>query len=106
MDDDVLTTDQRRRIDRRTRWERRFQSVMITLCAAGVVWGVQTLVSVDKNQAISASRLERVEIMQSGMYTASDAKRDVADMTRRIETNEKSIIGLDSRLQRVEARRK
>jgi F420-0:gamma-glutamyl ligase len=36
MDDDVLTTDQRRRIDRRTRWERRFQSVMITLCAAGV----------------------------------------------------------------------
>ncbi len=106
MDDDVLTTDQRRRIDRRTRWERRFQSVMITLCAAGVVWGVQTLVSVDKNQAISASRLERVEIMQSGMYTARDAKRDVADMTRRIETNEKSIIGLDSRLQRVEARRK
>ena len=91
---------------RRTRWERRFQSVMITLCAAGVVWGVQTLVSVDKNQAISASRLERVEIMQSGMYTARDAKRDVADMTRRIETNEKSIIGLDSRLQRVEARRK
>lgn len=106
MDDDVLTTDQRRRIDRRTRWERRFQSVMITLCAAGVVWAVQTLVSVDKNQAISASRLERVEIMQSGMYTARDAKRDVADMTRRIETNEKSIIGLDSRLQRVEARRK
>jgi len=106
MDDDVLTTDQRRRIDRRTRWERRFQSVMITLCAAGVVWVVQTLVSVDKNQAISASRLERVEIMQSGMYTARDAKRDVADMTRRIETNEKSIIGLDSRLQRVEARRK
>lgn len=106
MDDDVLNTDQRRRIDRRTRWERRFQSVMITLCAAGVVWGVQTLVSVDKNQAISASRLERVEIMQSGMYTARDAKRDVADMTRRIETNEKSIIGLDSRLQRVEARRK
>lgn len=106
MDDDVLTTDQRRRIDRRTRWERRFQSVMITLCAAGVVWVVQTLVSVDKNQAISASRLERVEIMQSGMYTARDAKRDVADMTRRIETNEQSIIGLDSRLQRVEARRK
>lgn len=106
MDDDVLTTDQRRRIDRRTRWERRFQSVMITLCAAGVMWVVQTLVSVDKNQAISASRLERVEIMQSGMYTARDAKRDVADMTRRIETNEKSIIGLDSRLQRVEARRK
>lgn len=106
MDDDVLTTDQRRRIDRRTRWERRFQSVMITLCAAGVVWVVQTLVSVDKNQAISASRLERVEIMQSGMYTARDAKRDVADMTRRIETNEKSIIGIDSRLQRVEARRK
>lgn len=106
MDDDVLTADQRRRIDRRTRWERRFQSVMITLCAAGVVWVVQTLVSVDKNQAISASRLERVEIMQSGMYTARDAKRDVADMTRRIETNEKSIIGLDSRLQRVEARRK
>lgn len=106
MDDDVLTTDQRRRIDRRTRWERRFQSVMITLCAAGVVWVVQTLVSVDKNQAISASRLERVEIMQSGMYTARDAKRDVADMTRRIETNEKSIIWIDSRLQRVEARRK
>lgn len=106
MDDDVLTTDQRRRIDRRTRWERRFQSVMITLCAAGVMWVVQTLVSVDKNQAISASRLERVEIMQSGMYTARDAKRDVADMTRRIETNEKSIIGIDSRLQRVEARRK
>lgn len=106
MDDDVLTTDQRRHIDRRTRWERRFQSVMITLCAAGVVWGVQTLVSVDKNQAISASRLERVEIMQSGMYTARDAKRDVADMTRRIETNEQSIIGIDSRLQRVEARRK
>jgi len=79
---------------------------MITLCAAGVVWGVQTLVSVDKNQAISASRLERVEIMQSGMYTARDAKRDVADMTRRIETNEQSIIGIDSRLQRVEARRK
>ena len=106
MDDDVLTTDQRRRIDRRTRWERRFQSVMITLCAAGVVWVVQTLVSVDKNQAISASRLERVEIMQSGMYTARDAKRDVADMTRRIVTNEQSIIGIDSRLQRVEARRK
>lgn len=106
MDDDVLTTDQRRRIDRRTRWERRFQSVMITLCAAGVVWGVQTLVSVDKNQAISASRLERVEIMQSGMYTARDAKRDVADMTRRIEQNEQSIIGIDGRLKAVEGRRR
>jgi len=106
MDDDVLTTDQRRRIDRRTRWERRFQSVMITLCAAGVVWVVQTLVSVDKNQAISASRLERVEIMQSGMYTARDAKRDVADMTRRIEQNEQSIIGIDGRLKAVEGRRR
>lgn len=94
------------RHDRRSRWERRFQSVMITLCAAGVVWVVQTLVSVDKGQAIAAARLERVEIMQSGMYTARDAKRDVADMTRRIEVNETSIQGLDTRLKDVERKRR
>lgn len=94
------------RHDRRSRWERRFQSVMITLCAAGVVWVVQTLVSVDKGQARAADRLERVEIMQSGMYTARDAKRDVADMTRRIEVNETSIQGLDTRLKDVERKRR
>lgn len=94
------------RRERSGRWERRFQSVMVTLCTVGVVWVVQTLVSVDKGQAIAAARLERVEIMQSGMYTARDAKRDVADMTRRIEVNETSIQGLDTRLKDVERKRR
>lgn len=100
----MLTTEQLRKKTKRDAWERRFQSVMITLVAGAIVWGVQTLVSVDKNQAIAATRLERLEVLQAGAYSARDAKRDVAEMTRRIDKNEQSIIGLDGRLKIIEGR--
>ncbi len=101
----MLTTEQLRKKIKRDEWERRFQSVMLSLTAAAIIWGVVTLVAVDRNQAVLTTKLERVEVLQAGAYTARDAKRDVAEMTRRIDQNEKAIISLDGRLKVIEGQR-
>lgn len=98
------TEQQHERRERRTQWERRFQSVMITLVAAGIVWGVQTLVSVDTELAVSVQRIDQVEIVVAGMYRRDDARRDVADLRERVER----MAGVDDQqtaaLQDIQAR--
>ena len=98
------TEQQHERRERRTQWERRFQSVMITLVAAGIVWGVQTLVSVDTERAGSVQRIDQVEIVVAGMYRRDDARRDVADLRERVER----MAGVDDQqtaaLQDIQAR--
>ncbi len=98
------TEQQHERRERRTQWERRFQSVMITLVAAGIVWGVQTLVSVDTKLAVSVQRIDQVEIVVAGMYRRDDARRDVADLRERVER----MAGVDDQqtaaLQDIQAR--
>lgn len=98
------TEQQHERRERRTQWERRFQSVMITLVAAGIVWGVQTLISVDTELAVSVQRIDQVEIVVAGMYRRDDARRDVADLRERVER----MAGVDDQqtaaLQDIQAR--
>lgn len=98
------TEQQHERRERRTQWERRFQSVMITLVAAGIVWGVQTLVRVDTELAVSVQRIDQVEIVVAGMYRRDDARRDVADLRERVER----MAGVDDQqtaaLQDIQAR--
>jgi uncharacterized protein YoxC len=87
---------------RKVQWERRFQSAMLTIAVAGVIWVVQTLANVDKGMAAILPRINTIEVQISGMYRATDARRDVADMTARIGTTEQRVERIESRLDRVE----
>lgn len=99
----MLTTEQLRKKERRVSWERRFQSVMITLVAAAIVWGVQTLVSVDKTQSLVVNRLDLVEIRQAGAIERREAQRDHSDIHKRIDSTDSAIVVIDGRLKVIEA---
>lgn len=98
-----MTTDELKRHEKSVQRQRWFQSTMVSLCTIGVAWGVNTLVSVDKNQAVSDERQQKMEIMLEGAYMARDARRDTAEILRRIDHNEQAIITIDGRLKILEA---
>lgn len=80
---DSDTTEKR---ERHIQWERRFQSVMVTMATAGMIWVVQTLVSVDKAVAIAVEKQGQLEISVAGMYSSDAAKRDVIELNDRIRS--------------------
>ena len=108
MSDDNI---EQQRKERRVQWERRFQSVMVTLVAAGIVWGVQTLVNVDKSLALAVQKQSEFEIALAGMYRSTDARRDVEGLSARIDTlstatdrNATSIHEMQGRVRVIEDR--
>lgn len=108
MSDDNI---EQQRKERRVQWERRFQSVMVTLVAAGIVWGVQTLVSVDKTLAVTVQRIDQIDVAASGMYRRDEATRDfsqLASLVERVqsatERNATSIHEMQGRVRVIEDR--
>ncbi len=79
---------ERRKIDRAVKWERRFQSLAISLVGVGITWGVSTLASLDKSMAAVVPHLEQIDMQVAAMYRAKDAQRDIAELRRDITTGD------------------
>lgn len=89
----------------RGRWiERKFQSVMLGIMTSAIVWGVVTLTNVDKSQALTAVKLQDIEIRIAGAYPAAEAKRDVEFTRLRLDTIDRRVDALDGRVQYLERR--
>lgn len=88
--------------DKHTRWERRFQSVMLSLATAGILWSISTQIQLVTKSAVAEEKLQRLDVQLSGMYSARDAQRDVAEITGRIAANEGRIDTLDTRVGDIE----
>lgn len=97
----TMSDDERR--ERRTQWERRFNSVMVSIGTAGIIWLVSTVAKIDKSQATTAVRLDAIEVSAAGAYHASDAKRDVREMTDRLQYVEQRAAAIEIRVDRLEA---
>lgn len=97
----TMSDDERR--ERRTQWERRFQSVIVSIGTAGIIWLVSTVAKIDKAAATTAVRLDAIEISAAGAYRASDAKRDVQGMTERLQYVEQRAAAIEIRVDRLEA---
>lgn len=75
--------------------ERRYQSIMLSLCAAGMVWILQTLLSFSADMGRMQERISAVDMQLSMMYRAADARRDIADVSARIAASERRIERLE-----------
>ena len=75
--------------------ERRYQSVMLSLCAAGMVWILQSLLSFSADMGRVQERISAVDMQLSLMYRATDARRDIADVSARIAASERRIERLE-----------
>lgn len=78
--------------------ERRYQSVMLSVCAAGMLWILQTLVSLSADIAGIKPRIDALDVQLSLMYRASDARRDAADMAARMTLSERRIERIEAAL--------
>ena len=78
--------------------ERRYQSVMLSVCAAGMLWILQTLVSLSADIAGIKPRIDALDVQLSLMYRASDARRDAADMAARMALSERRIERIEAKL--------
>ncbi len=89
-----MTQDQNIKVQR----ERRYQSVMLSVCAAGMLWILQTLVSLSSDIAGIKPRIDALDVQLSLMYRASDARRDIADVSARLGASERRIERIEARL--------
>jgi len=108
-DDEIQV--ERRKFDHRAQIHRWFQSAIVSLLVAAVIWGVQTLANLDKSVAAIVPRMDSIEIQASAAYRATDAKRDFADLVRRIDNgdirdngHDQALLSLDHRVTKLEAR--
>lgn len=85
--------------DRKVQRERRYQSIMLSVCAGGMLWILQTLVSLSTDIASIKPRIDALDVQLSLMYRASDARRDIADITARMTVTERRIERLEHRLE-------
>lgn len=84
--------------DIRVQRERRYQSVMLSVCAAGMLWILQTLVSLSSDIAGIKPRIDALDVQLSLMYRASDARRDIADISARLSASERRIERIEVRM--------
>ncbi len=85
--------------DRKLQRERRYQSIMLSVCAGGMLWILQTLVSLSTDIASIKPRIDALDVQLSLMYRASDARRDIADITARMTVTERRIERLEHRME-------
>jgi hypothetical protein len=72
-------------------FERHLQTLMLAVVTGLLVWVGQTLISVDKRTAVLESKLQDATERLSLMQPASEARRDVADITRRLDAVERRL---------------
>lgn len=87
------------RRDRGRKWERHFQSVMVTLACAGIVWGVQTLTTVDKRVEVVGVE---VSILQAQFARVDLAQRDIAQIRADVSSQTSRIESIERRLSFIE----
>lgn len=87
------------RRDRSRRLELRFQSVMITLATAGIIWAVQTISRVDKTADVLAVQ---IGYLQANAARADSAQRDIAEVRRDLTEVHGDIETIKVRLTQVE----
>ena len=85
--------------DRKVQRERRYQSIMLSVCAGGMLWILQTLVSLSTDIASIKPRIDALDVQLSLMYRASDARRDIADITARMTVTKRRIERLEHRME-------
>ena len=101
--DALIPTDEV--VRERGKWiERKFQSLMLGLMTSAIVWGVVTLTNLDKAYAITAAKLQDIEIRIAGAYPAAEAKRDIEVTRLRLDTLDRRVDALDGRVQFLERR--
>jgi hypothetical protein len=88
IDDASLASEEReRRIQRERRLQTWLISISTTVLVAGGGWALTRLIKIDSID----ERVGKIEASTSGMYSKSDARRDFAEVSRRIgeveETN-------------------
>lgn len=99
---DTADTRDADRRERRTRWERRFQSVTLSVATAGILWAGSTLGELKVSSAVIQNRVDGLDAQMSGLYRANDAKRDVNEMKARIATTEQRVEAIEGRIASVE----
>ena len=77
---------------------------MLGLMTSAIVWGVVTLTNLDKAYAITAAKLQDIEIRIAGAYPAAEAKRDIEVTRLRLDTLDRRVDALDGRVQFLERR--
>lgn len=90
--------------DRRRSIERHIHTALLTIVVGTV--GYIAKLGIDSTTQISAIRTKVEDTAHdvAVMYRASDAARDVAEITHRIDMNEKRIDVLDARMNDVQKR--
>lgn len=101
--DVLIPTDEH--VRERGKWiERKFQSLMLGLMTSAIFWGVVTLTNLDKAYAITAAKLQDIEIRIAGAYPAAEAKRDIEVTKLRLDTLDRRVDALDGRVRFLERR--
>lgn len=85
--------------ERRVQVERRYQSVVLSLCAGCVLWILSTLLSLNGGISRLQARIDQFDVQLALMYRASDARRDMTDLSTRITSNDRRIERLEQRLE-------
>lgn len=85
--------------ERKVQRERRYQSVVLSLCAGGMLWILQTLLSFSGDIGRIQERIGSLDTQLSLMYRASDARRDMADLNIRIANSERRIERLEQKIE-------
>lgn len=96
--------EERRKSERRAWWMRAYQSVITTVIAAAIVWGVQTLANLDKSVASITPRLDSIDVQVSGAYRASEARIAIASLQKQIEHGDARDADHDHQIEQLGSR--
>jgi chromosome segregation ATPase len=92
------------RKERHVQWERRFQSVVISLGTGAIFWAAGTLMKVDKGLDALKPHVDNLDIQIAGMYRSADAKRDVAELATKIAETSSQNAKQDGDIQDIKTR--
>lgn len=88
----------------RGKWGGYFDRAVLAILVYGAWWMIQSTGTLLIRSSVTDTKIENLDIKIEAMYRSSDAKRDVADITRRIDFNDKRINSIESRVQELERR--
>lgn len=71
--------------------EKHAQTIVLAVLVGLLAWVGSTLISVDKRTAVIEEKLQGALARLSEMQPASEARRDVADITRRLDAVERRL---------------
>lgn len=75
---------------KRGTFEQHFHSVVLTAVLAGVGWTLTTLIGLTQSMSAIRQHIETIDVQVSAAYRSSDAKRDVQEITMRMDAEAKN----------------